>query len=81
MRERIEQRLCELREELEVGRGMMAELDARRSNLHDSMLRIGGAVQALEELMRDEQFPADGSSAARSRASGAEAPTHAPEEV
>lgn len=69
MRERIEQRLRELREELEVGRGMMAELEARRSNLHDSMLRIGGAVQALEELLRDEQFPADGSPAARPRAS------------
>lgn len=55
MREKIEQRLRELREELEVGRGMMAELDARRANLNDSMLRIGGAVQALEELLRDEQ--------------------------
>jgi hypothetical protein len=69
MRERIEQRLRELREELEVGRGMMAELDARRSNLHESMLRIGGAVQALEELLRDEQLPADGPTAARPRAS------------
>ena len=74
MREKIEARLCELREELEVGRGMLAELDARRSNLHDSMLRIGGAVQALEELLRGEQFPAVDSSAA-------EAPPHASEEV
>ena len=80
MREKIEARLCELREELEVGRGMLAELDARRSNLNSSMLRIGGAVQALEELLRDEQFPADDSSAARPCASSAEAPPHALEE-
>lgn len=58
MREKIEERLRELRAELEVGRGMLAELDARRANLSGSMLRIGGAVQALEELLRDEQFGA-----------------------
>jgi hypothetical protein len=56
MRERIEERLRELREELEVGRRMLAELDARRANLNGSMLRIGGAAQALEELLRDERF-------------------------
>jgi hypothetical protein len=69
MREKIEERLRELREELEVGRGMMAELDARRLNLNDSMLRIGGAVQVLEELLRDEQPLADGSSRVRPCAS------------
>ena len=53
MRERIEERLRELRAELEVGRGMMAELDARRANLNASLLRIGGAVHALEEILRD----------------------------
>lgn len=53
MRERIEERLCELRAELEVGRQMMAELDARRANLNATLLRIGGAVQALEEILRD----------------------------
>ena len=53
MRERIEERLRELRAELEVGRQMMAELDARRANLNASLLRIGGAAQALEELLHD----------------------------
>ncbi|HEX3559757.1 MAG TPA: hypothetical protein VHU19_11170 [Pyrinomonadaceae bacterium] len=53
MRERIEERLRELRAELEVGRGMLAELDARRANVNGSMLRIGGAIQALEEILRD----------------------------
>lgn len=79
MREKIEARLRELREELEVGRGMMAELDARRSNLHDSMLRIGGAVQALEELLRHEQFPADSSPGTRTCASDEAAPPNTPE--
>ena len=65
MRERVEERLRELREELEVGRRMLAELDARRANLSSSMLRIGGAAQALEELLGDEQFGGGGSAEAR----------------
>ncbi len=66
MRERIEARLRELREELEVGRRMLAELDARRANLNGSMLRIGGAVQALEELLHEERA----GGAAEARAAG-----------
>jgi len=65
MRERIEERLRELRAELEVGRGMLAELDARRANLNGSLLRIGGAIQALEELLRDGAGRADESSVER----------------
>jgi hypothetical protein len=47
----IEQRLLELREELVHGQQQMAALDQRRQELRDTMLRISGAIQVLEELM------------------------------
>lgn len=51
MREQIEQRLTALRSEHETGVRMMAELEARRAELQQTLLRIGGAVQVLEELL------------------------------
>jgi hypothetical protein len=51
MRADVERRLGELRSELETGRTMLAELDARRAELQQTLLRIGGAVQVLEELL------------------------------
>ncbi len=50
MKERIARRLSELREEFEAGQKMLAELDEKRERLKESMLRIAGAVQVLEEL-------------------------------
>jgi len=51
MRAGVERRLGELRSESEAGRRMLAELDARRAELQQTLLRIGGAVQVLEELL------------------------------
>lgn len=50
MKERIARRLAELREEFEAGQKMLAELGEKRERLKESMLRIAGAVQVLEEL-------------------------------
>lgn len=47
---RYEERLTELREEFEKGQQALAEIDARRERLKESMLRIAGAVQVLEEM-------------------------------
>jgi hypothetical protein len=55
MRAEVERRLGELRSELETGRTMLAELDARRAELQQTLLRIGGAVQVLEELLGSEE--------------------------
>jgi len=51
MRAGVERRLGELRAEFEAGRRMLADLDARRAELQQTLLRIGGAVQVLEELL------------------------------
>lgn len=50
MKKKIEARLAELREEFATGQHMLAELDEKRDKLRESMLRIAGAIQVLEEM-------------------------------
>lgn len=50
MKEHLEIRLRELKAEFESGQKVLADLDARRDNLRETMLRISGAIQVLEEL-------------------------------
>lgn len=47
-------RLAQLRAEYEAGQRMLAELDAKRQEIRDTLLRISGAIQVLEELARAE---------------------------
>lgn len=49
MRKQLQSRLKALKAEFEAGQKMMAELDAKRANLHETLLRIHGAIQVLEE--------------------------------
>jgi hypothetical protein len=44
-------RLEELKRELEKGRRRAEELERVRQELRDTMLRISGAIQVLEELL------------------------------
>ncbi len=50
MKDKIETRLAELRQEFETGQRMLAELEEKREKLRESMLRIAGAIQVLEEM-------------------------------
>jgi hypothetical protein len=52
MRERLEQRLGELRGELERGQRMLQEIEARRTEMRDSLLRLSGAIRVLEEELQ-----------------------------
>jgi hypothetical protein len=52
--ERIQTRLVDLRAELMEGERALRELDSRRERLVSSMLRIGGAIQVLEEIVSDQ---------------------------
>ena len=51
LRGRLEHRLGELQAEYRAGQEMLAALDAQRTDLQQTMLRIGGAVQVLGELL------------------------------
>lgn len=44
-------RLDELRREFEKGRERLEALDRERQQLRDTMLRISGAIQVIEELL------------------------------
>ncbi|RDE52160.1 MAG: hypothetical protein DVS81_02715 [Candidatus Accumulibacter meliphilus] len=52
MQEKIEARLEELREEYASGQKVMTELQNRQAELHQTLLRISGAIQVLEELSK-----------------------------
>ncbi len=52
MRERIEKRLEQLKSEYESGQKMLAETEAKAAQLRETLLRISGAIQVLEEELQ-----------------------------
>ena len=50
MQDQVQARIETLRKELEVGQQRMRELEQQLAQLRDTMLRISGAIQVLEEL-------------------------------
>lgn len=56
-RNSIAQRLQELKDERRAGGVQLQQLDARRSDLQQTLTRIDGAIQVLEELLGDQQEP------------------------
>lgn len=55
MEEQMKSRINELRGQLESGTKMMDELEAKRTNIAYTLLRINGAIQVLEELLQKEE--------------------------
>lgn len=55
MREALQGRLELLRAELQTGQSELQKVEAQREYLRETILRIGGAVQVLEELLAEEQ--------------------------
>ena len=55
MREQLETRRAELQAEYDRGLEMAAELDRQRATLEQTLLRIGGAIQVLGELLAAPQ--------------------------
>ncbi len=49
MKEQLEKRLAELKTEFASGQKVMADLETKQANLRDTLLRISGAIQILEE--------------------------------
>jgi hypothetical protein len=57
MKEQLETKIKGLKEQLESGQKIMEELEVKRTNLMYTLLRISGAIQALEELVPKEEEP------------------------
>lgn len=51
----IRQRLGVLRQELRAGEAQLETLAQRRAALRDTLLRISGAIQVLDEMLYAEQ--------------------------
>lgn len=49
MKQQLEQRLKSLKAEFASGKEVMQELEAKQASLRDTLLRISGAIQVLEE--------------------------------
>ena len=60
MQENLQQRLQSLQSEYEAGQKMLAELEAKQTNLRDTLLRISGAIQILEEVLSEANVPESG---------------------
>jgi hypothetical protein len=50
MQEQLQARLKELRKEFENGQAKLRELESQQARLRETLLRISGAIQILEEL-------------------------------
>lgn len=49
MKQQLQQRLQELKAEYESGKKVLADLEAKQANVRDTLLRMAGAIQVLEE--------------------------------
>lgn len=57
MKQQLEQRLKELRSEFESGKRALTELETKQMNLRNTLLRISGAIQVIEEELSRKNQP------------------------
>jgi hypothetical protein len=57
MHTQLRTRLATLKSEQEAGERLMAELEQKQRNLRDTLLRISGAIQVIEELLAQPEEP------------------------
>ncbi len=51
MREQLQARLANLKQEFQTGQTQLQALERQQSSLRETLLRISGAIQVLEELL------------------------------
>ena len=77
MQEQLQQRLLALKAEFDAGQRMLAELEAKQTTLRETLLRISGAIQVLEEELAKAAPPALNSHTPEAGASGLKSPSAA----
>ena len=53
MKEELQVRLDDLKKEFEIGQKRLRELEVEQSAVRETMLRISGAIQVLQEIIDD----------------------------
>jgi predicted nuclease with TOPRIM domain len=74
MREQIQIRLEELKKEFEIGQSRLQETDRQQALLRETLLRISGAIQVLEETLASSKDRQEGLSATDSGQESGPAP-------
>ena len=54
MKGELEARLKQLKDEYQKGQGQLMALEQETANLRNTLLRISGAIQVLQELLGDQ---------------------------
>lgn len=62
MKEKLQQRLQSLKSEFEDGQKILADLEIKQANLRQTLLRISGAIQVLEEVLSEASETTDNGS-------------------
>ena len=57
MRAHVQQRLQDLQQEYQRGQARLHELEQAAAQLRDTLLRISGAIQVLEEVISSATAP------------------------
>lgn len=57
MQEQLRRRLEELKKEFETGQARLRELEAEQAYTRETLLRISGAIQVLEEALAEQTKP------------------------
>ena len=73
MQEQLKQRLEELKKEYAIGQARLRQLEEEQNRVGETMLRISGAIQVLEEALGEEARPDEAaklSATAAEKASG-----------
>ncbi len=56
MKQQLEQRLQQLKTEYESGQKVLADLETRKTEVQQTLLRIQGAIQVLEEELAKDNY-------------------------
>lgn len=57
MKEKLLERLKALKHEYNLGEKAVGDLEAKQNSLKETLLRISGAIQVLEELLAEPDQP------------------------
>jgi septal ring factor EnvC (AmiA/AmiB activator) len=60
----LKSRLAKLRQDYELGNAQLRDITQQEAQLRDTLLRISGAIQVLEELLSEAAQPTNGDGSA-----------------